>query len=51
VTKTILVKLSVPQDRIEDLLETFHQFNQACTMVLETAWVGEHKTYNEKEVH
>lgn len=51
VTKTIPVKLNVPQERIEDLLEIFRQFNQACTMVLETAWAGEHKTYNRKEVH
>ena len=51
VTKTISVKLDMPDDRIDDVLETFRQFNQACRMVLEVAWAGEHKNYNKQELH
>jgi IS605 OrfB family transposase len=51
VTKTIAVKLDVPQNRFDDLLETFRQFNQACCTVLEVAWAGKRKSYNKQELH
>lgn len=51
ITKTISVKLDVPQDRIGDLMETFRQFNQACRTVLEAAWGDERKNYNKQELH
>ncbi len=51
VTKTISVKLDIPQDRIGDILETFRQFNQAYREVLEVAWSSERKTYNKQELH
>lgn len=51
VTKTIQVKLDIPSDRQDDVLETFRQFNQACRMVLKVAWEGERKNYNKQELH
>ncbi|MFO7943632.1 MAG: hypothetical protein R6U51_04955 [Anaerolineales bacterium] len=50
-TKTISVKLDIPQECQDDVLETFRQFNQACRMVLEVAWQEERKNYNKKDLH
>lgn len=51
VTKTISVKLDIPDDRVGDMLETFRQFNQSCRMVLDVAWSGERKDYNKSSLH
>jgi IS605 OrfB family transposase len=51
VTKTISVKLDISQERQDDVLETFRQFNQACRMVLEVAWQEERKNYNKQDLH
>ena len=51
IVKTISVKLDIPSERKEDLLETFRQFNQACNTIVDVAWKGEQKIHNKKELH
>lgn len=51
VTKTIKVKLDIPNERTNDVLETFRQYKTACDMVLEVAWAGDKKDYNKQELH
>lgn len=51
VTKTLQIKLNIPDDRRGDVLETMRQYHMACELVLEKAWSGQHKTYNRRTLH
>jgi len=38
IRRTVAVKLEVPQNRVNDLLETIEQFKEAANHVSKTAW-------------
>lgn len=51
ITKTCKVKLDIPRDRKEDILETFRQYNFALNFCIDKAWKPEKKIINKSKLH
>lgn len=51
ITKTCKVKLDISEDRKEDILETFKQYNFALNFCIDKAWEPEKKIINKSKLH
>ncbi len=51
IIKTCKVKLNIPEDRKQDILETFRQYNYALNFAIEQAWKPERKIINKSKLH
>jgi len=51
ITKTCKVKLNIPENRKQDILETFKQYNYALNFAIEQAWKPERKIINKSQLH
>ena len=51
IIKTCKVKLNIPENRIQDILETFKQYNFALNFCIEQAWKPERKIINKSNLH
>lgn len=51
ITKTCKVKLNIPENRKQDILETFKQYNYALNFAIEQAWKPERKIINKSVLH
>lgn len=51
ITKTCKVKLDIPEDRKQDILETFKQYNFALNFCIEQAWKPKRKIINKSKLH
>jgi len=51
IIKTCKVKLDIPEDRKEDILETFRQYNFALNFCIDKAWEPEKKIINKSKLH
>jgi len=51
ITKTCKIKLNVSEDRKQDILETFKQYNFALNFCIEQAWKPERKIVNKSKLH
>lgn len=49
-TKTCKVKLDVPEERKQDILETFKQYNYALNFAIEQAWKPKRKIINKSRL-
>ncbi|MHA1396103.1 MAG: RNA-guided endonuclease InsQ/TnpB family protein [Candidatus Heimdallarchaeaceae archaeon] len=51
IIKTCKVKLDIPQERKQDVLETFRQYNFALNFCINEAWKPEKKIINKSKLH
>ncbi|XGI83901.1 RNA-guided endonuclease InsQ/TnpB family protein [Halorutilales archaeon Cl-col2-1] len=52
IRRTVQVKLDVPEERHEDLKETFYQFKKACQYVADVAWhADEYVVTSKSQLH
>ncbi|MBT9150824.1 MAG: hypothetical protein DDT40_01003 [candidate division WS2 bacterium] len=51
ITKTCKAKLNIPEEQIQDILETFRQYNYALNFAVEQAWKPERKIINKSKLH
>lgn len=51
VTKTNVIKLDIPEERLEDVHETFRQYHMALSMAVDKAWEDEKKTTSRNRLH
>jgi len=49
--KTCKVKLDIPEERKQDVLETFRQYNYAINFCIEEAWKPQRKIANKSRLH
>ena len=51
IIKTCKVKLDIPQERKQDVLETFRQYNLALNFCINKAWKPGKKIINKSKLH
>lgn len=51
ITKTCKIKLNIPEERKQDILETFRQYNFALNFAIEQAWKPGRKIINKSRLH
>jgi len=51
ITKTCKVKLDIPEERKQDIFETFKQYNYALNFCIDKAWKSERKIINKSKLH
>ncbi len=51
ITKTCKVKLDIPEQRRQDVLDTFKQYNHALNFCIDKAWKPERKIINKSKLH
>lgn len=51
ITKTCKVKLDIPEERRQDIFETFKQYNYALNFCIDKAWEPERKIINKSKLH
>ena len=51
ITKTCEVKLNIPDERKQDVLETFKQYNYALNFCVDKAWQSDKKIINKSKLH
>ncbi len=51
ITKTCKVKLGIPEERKQDILETFRQYNFALRFAIKQAWKPDKKIINKSKLH
>lgn len=51
ITKTCKIKLDIPKNRKQDILDTFKQYNYALNFCIDEAWKPERKIINKSTLH
>jgi len=51
ITKTCKIKLNIPENRKQDIFETFKQYNFALNFAIEQAWKPKRKIINKSKLH